>query len=229
MSRPRSMPPQTSDRPVLIACRTTIGYRRADRAGTAKAHGEAPGAEEVAGARKNLDWPYEPFVMPDDISVGLAQDRRARRPRPRAAWNSAQGRKPTRPRADSRPRWPATCRASLAKAIAAHKKKLSAEDKPAIATRKASRGRARSHQCGDAEITIGGSADLTGSNNTLTKGMEAVAPGDYAGRYIHYGIREHGMAAAMNGMALHGGVMPYSRHLPGLLRLCAARRSGWPR
>ena len=69
---------------------------------------------------------------------------------------------------------------------------------------------------------IGGSADLTGSNNTRTKSMKAMSAADYSGRFIHYGIREHGMAAAMNGMALHGGIIPYSRHVPGVLRLLPA-------
>ena len=97
---------------------------------------------------------------------------------------------------------------SLSKAIALHKKTLSAE-KPAMATRKSSQAALEVINA-EVETTIGGSADLTGSNNTLTKGMQAIAPGNYAGRFIHYGIREHGMAAAMNGMALHGGLVPYS-------------------
>ncbi len=97
---------------------------------------------------------------------------------------------------------------ALAKALLAHKKKLSAEA-PKTATRKASEAVLEVIN-GAVETTIGGSADLTGSNNTLTKGMQSVAPGDFAGRYIHYGIREHGMVAAMNGMALHGGLLPYS-------------------
>ena len=196
---------QTSDRPVLIACRTTIGYGLPTRAGTSKAHGEAPGAEEIAGARKNLNWPSEPFVIPDDIlaawrAIG-AQGAAARK-----AWEARKAASP------ARSRFAATLSgmmpADLTKALNEHKKTLSAE-KPSMATRKSSEA-ALGVINAVVETTIGGSADLTGSNNTRTRDMVAIAPGDYAGRFIHYGIREHGMAAAMNGLALHGGFVPYS-------------------
>ena len=196
---------QNSDAPVLIACRTTIGYGLPTRAGTAKAHGEAPGADEVAGARKALEWPYEPFVIPNDIL---------------SAWRAAGARgKPAheawlaRHKADAHAgEFDAAVAGAIPSPLAAalneHKKKLSAE-KPSAATRKASE---MALEVINAVLptTIGGSADLTGSNNTRTKNMEAVAPGKFGGRFIHYGIREHGMAAAMNGMALHGGLIPYS-------------------
>ncbi len=110
--------------------------------------------------------------------------------------------------------------AGLAGALNDLKKKISAE-KPSVATRKVSENALEVINAAWPE-TIGGSADLTGSNNTRTKGMMAIAPDNFAGRFIHYGIREHGMAAAMNGLALHGGVIPYSRNLPRVLRLLPA-------
>jgi transketolase len=196
---------QTSDRPVLIACRTTIGYGLPTRAGTAKAHGEAPGAEEAAGARENLGWPYAPFEIPADIlsdwrAIG------ARGKPAREAWEAKLAAHPERARFAAA--LGGTTPADLAKALNTHKKKLSSE-KPAMATRKASEAALEVINA-VVEGTIGGSADLTGSNNTRTKGMAAIAPGDFSGRFIHYGVREHGMAAIMNGLALHGGLIPYS-------------------
>ncbi len=195
---------QSTDKPTLICCRTVIGYGAPKKAGTAKAHGEALGAEEISGARKNLDWPYEPFVIPDDILSAW----RAIGAKGKAAREAWQARKKASPKAAE---FDAAISLDLPKgfapAIIELKKKLSAE-RPAVATRKSSE---MALEVINAEIptTIGGSADLTGSNNTKTKGQKEIAPGDFSGRYIHYGIREHGMAAAMNGMALHRGVIPY--------------------
>jgi len=196
---------QDSGAPVLIACRTTIGFGAPTRAGTAKAHGEALGAEEIAGARHALEWPYEPFVIPNDI-LSAWREIGARGKPARDAWLA-------RHKADTRAaEFDAAIAgeipASLKSALNEHKKKLAAE-KPSLATRKASE-LALEVVNSILPTTIGGSADLTGSNNTRTKGMESVAPGKFGGRFIHYGIREHGMAAAMNGMALHGGFIPYS-------------------
>ena len=195
---------QTQDRPVLIACKTVIGFG-SPVAGTNKAHGfsiNAAGADEV---RKALDWPYTPFEVPDDV---------------RAAWSATGTRG-----AAAREAWAKRLAASDKKAafeealsgdVAAALKRPMAEARAAlaakpqsIATRKASEIALETANAALAN-TIGGSADLTGSNNTLTKGMTFVTPGHYDGRFVHYGIREHGMAAAMNGMALHGGVIPYS-------------------
>ncbi len=198
---------QTSDRPVLIACRTTIGYGLPTKAGTNKAHGEAPGAEENAGARKNLDWPYAPFVIPDDIAAAWRKIG-SRGAVAHAEWTARKAKADPALRAKFEAALTGDMPKSMAKAIAAHKAKLSAEA-TSMATRKSSEAVLNVINA-ETEITIGGSADLTGSNNTLTKGMVSIAPGEYAGRYIHYGIREHGMAAAMNGMTLHGGLLPYS-------------------
>jgi transketolase len=194
---------QTSDKPVLIAVRTTIGFGAPTRAGTAKAHGEALGAEEVAGARKNLGWPYPPFTIPDDI---LADWRAigSRGKAAREAWSMRAQASPAMPGELDPDHIPQ----SLWTALDEFKRKTSAE-RPSVATRKASENVLEIINVHLAQ-TIGGSADLTGSNNTRTKGMKAIAPGDYAGRFVHYGVREHAMAAAMNGLALHRGVIPYS-------------------
>ncbi len=198
---------QKSDKPVLIATRTTIGFGAPTRAGTSKAHGEALGGEEIAGAREQLGWPYPPFVIPDDI---LADWRAigSRGKSVREAWMTRKARLPADKIDAFETALDVHVPSALASALCDLKKKISAE-KPALATRKASENAlevANAHLAN----TIGGSADLTGSNNTRTKAMKAIAPGDFSGRFIHYGIREHGMAAAMNGMALHGGVIPYS-------------------
>jgi transketolase len=171
---------QTSERPTLIACRTIIGFGAPTRAGTSKAHGEALGPDETGTHGKPAHNAWRTRKAAADANLARTFDA--------ALANDVP--------------------ASLAPALAALKKKFSA-DKPALATRKASE---LTLDVVNVEIatTIGGSADLTGSNNTRTKGMEAIAPGSFGGRFIHYGIREHGMAAAMNGMALHGGIIPYS-------------------
>jgi transketolase len=192
---------QRSDRPVLIAVRTTIGYGAPTRAGTSKAHGEALGADEIAGVREKLGWPWPPFVIPDEV---LAQWRQAgaRGRALRDAWRVRAASAPSAGQeGDQIPQ-------SLGSALDAFRRKISAE-RPSLATRKASE---QVLEIINAEVagTIAGSADLTGSVNTRTKPMKAIAPGDFSGRFIHYGIREHGMAAAMNGMALHGGLIPYS-------------------
>jgi len=195
---------QSTDKPTLICCRTVIGYGAPKKAGTAKAHGEALGAEEIAGARKNLDWPYAPFVVPDDI-LSAWRAIGAKGKSQREAWEVRKN------ASDKKKEFEDALSLDLPKgfapAINELKKKFSAE-KPNVATRKSSE---MTLEVVNAEIptTIGGSADLTGSNNTRTKGMKEIATGDFSGRYMHYGIREHGMAAAMNGMALHRGVIPY--------------------
>jgi transketolase len=198
---------QKSTRPVLIACRTTIGYGAPKRAGTAKAHGEALGAEEVAGARVALGWPYPPFEIPDDVRRNWLDAGKRGGPA-RKAWEMRLATRDRARRAEFDAALSGEIAASVASAIDALKAKLAA-DKPTIATRKASEMTLEA-------ITplvpsmVGGSADLTGSVFTKMKNDPVIAPGAYAGRFIHYGVREHGMAAAMNGMALHGGIIPYS-------------------
>jgi transketolase len=198
---------QHSDRPTLIACRTIIGFGAPTRAGTSKAHSDAFGAEEIAGARKALSWPYEPFVIPDDV-LTIWRTIGARGAVAHADWTARKHETAAEIVRDFEQALTGNIPDSLAPALIELKRKISA-GKPSLATRKASQD---ALEVINAEIpwTIGGSADLTGSNNTRTKGMVEIAPGKFAGRFIHYGIREHGMAAALSGMALHGGIIPYS-------------------
>ena len=199
---------QLSDRPSLIACRTTIGFGAPTKAGTEKSHGSPLGAEEIAAARAKLDWTYPAFEIPADV---------------RALWTAAGGRSAavraawTRRLAalapDLRGEFERRLRgeldeAKLGASVRGLKQKLAASPQE-VATRRASEIALESLVPALPDL-LGGSADLTGSNNTKPKGMSVLSAADYAGRFIHYGVREHGMAAAMNGMVLHGGVVPYS-------------------
>jgi transketolase len=196
---------QTNDTPTMIACRTIIGFGAPKKAGTAKAHGEALGPEEVLGAKKQLGWPSEePFFVPEDI---LAEWRKtgARGSAARKQWLERKNASAKKDEFDAAMKGDVP--AAVGTALLAVKKKAS-DDKAAVATRKASEMALEAINANWA-LTIGGSADLTPSNNTKTKDLKDITTEDFSGRYIHYGIREHGMAAAMNGMALHGGIVPY--------------------
>ncbi len=197
---------QDADRPVMIAARTTIGFGAPTKAGTAKAHGSPLGPEEIAGAREALGWQAPPFEIPSEILddwrvTGLAAGKKriAWEERLKGADNAVRGEFERRMRGD--------LPAALANAAADYKAQL-ARDKPKVATRKSSEMALEIINAAVPE-TLGGSADLTGSNNTRTAQTAPIDGDDFSGRYLHYGIREHGMAAAMNGMALHGGLIPY--------------------
>ncbi|HYM29739.1 MAG TPA: transketolase, partial [Candidatus Cybelea sp.] len=197
---------QGSDKPYLIACRTTIGKGAPLKQGTAATHGSPLGAVEVEGARKALKWPYPPFDVP--ASILQAWRRAGRRGQPAsAAWRARLNAAAADKRQAFERAIAGELPANLAAALVKHKEKLSAE-KPSWATRKASQMALEVINPLLAE-TVGGSADLTGSNNTKTAGFKPITAADFTGRYVHYGVREHGMAAAMNGMALHGGIIPY--------------------
>ena len=190
-------------RPSLIACRSVIGWGAPTKQGGHDVHGAPLGAEEIAAARGYLEWAHEPFVIaPAIYEKWHAVARRGAEAR--AAW---QRRHDASPEAAAFDAAQARSTAGLDAAIDAYKQKLS-EERPKVATRKASE-MALTVVNAALPDTIGGSADLTGSNLTKTKDMRPLTRGDYGGRYIHYGIREHGMAAAMNGIALHGGFRPY--------------------
>ncbi|MEQ8178688.1 MAG: transketolase [Amphiplicatus sp.] len=193
-----------SDRPSLIACKTVIGRGAPKKAGTASSHGSPLGAEEIEGARKALGWPHAPFEIPADVlEAWRAHGRRARNTRQQ--WRARVQKAELK---DSFERaLEGDYDKALGQAILDYKKALASEP-PTVATRKASEMALEVVNKAIPE-TLGGSADLTGSNNTKTKGQEPLTAENYAGRYLYYGIREHGMAAAMNGMALHGGVVPY--------------------
>jgi transketolase len=191
-------------RPTLIACRTIIGFGAPTKQGTAATHGSPLGADEVAKARERLGWPHPPFEVPGAV-LDAWRAAGARGGAERAIWErrmaaSARRAEFTATVAGDLPEgWRAAYDAHVAGLIASP---------PTVATRKASE-MALEVLTAAIPALIGGSADLTGSNNTKTKATTPFTKAAPAGRYIFYGVREHGMAAAMNGMALHGGVIPY--------------------
>jgi transketolase len=198
---------RTSDRPTMIACKTTIGFGAPTKAGKASSHGSPLGADEIKGAREKLGWSEAPFQIPPDV---LTQWRAAGQ-RGKAAhkdWDKRLAALPADKRAEFERRMKGDLPGALNAAIRSLKEKLHAEPKD-IASRTACEFALESIIPAVPEM-IGGSADLTGSNNTRTKSMKAITPTDFYGRFVHWGIREHGMAAAMNGMALHRGIIPYS-------------------
>jgi transketolase len=199
---------QKSDRPVMIACKTTIGYGAPTKAGKSSSHGSPLGADEIKGAREKLGWSYAPFEVPADILSAWRKAGERSKPA-HGDWKKRLAAMDAGTRADFERRMRGEISdAALTKAVREIKEKLAATPKE-IATRTACEFALESLIPALPEM-IGGSADLTGSNNTRTKSMQAITPADFSGRFLHYGIREFGMAAAMNGMALHGGIVPYS-------------------
>jgi transketolase len=190
--------------PTLVRCRTVIGFGAPTKAGTEKTHGSPLGAAEVAGAKAKLDWTAAPFEVPPEI---LAEWRVVGRRglRELEDWQQRLDATPIHVANDFMRRIGGALPRSFD--LAEFKRSLLADPKP-VATRKASELALAAINAQLSE-TIGGSADLTGSNLTKSGGMGLMTADDYAGRYLHYGIREFGMAAAMNGMALHGGIIPY--------------------
>ncbi|HZA01458.1 MAG TPA: transketolase [Hyphomicrobiaceae bacterium] len=193
-------------KPWLIACKTIIGYGAPTKQGSAVTHGQPLGADEIGGARERLGWPHGPFEVPGAVL---------------AAWRTAGGRGAEQRAAWSR-RWAAVdarVRAQLEnpvgeetaktiRAVLSEAKRKAACETVKRATRHWSE-HALEHLLPVVPGLIGGSADLTGSNNTKIKGQHVISRSDFTGSYIHYGVREHGMAAAMNGLALYGGFIPY--------------------
>ena len=193
-----------SARPSLIACRTIIGYGAPTKAGTAGAHGAPLGLEEIAGAREQLGWPHAPFHIPEDI-LGHWRAAGARGAAPAGEWDArlaTDDRKAEFERTQS-----GDAPEGWDDAADAFKASLATEQ-PGWATRKASQAALDVFTACAPEM-IGGSADLTGSNLTRAKDMAVITAGDFSGAYIHYGVREFAMAAAMNGIAQHGGFIPY--------------------
>jgi transketolase len=195
-------------KPTLICCKTIIGFGAPHKQGTEATHGSPLGADEVAAARRTLDWPYPPFEVPDEIRA--AWDARARGKRVenkwlrlleeyRQAYPALTAEFERRSRGDLPAGWPEQARATLAAVQ---------EQGAAVATRQSSQAALNAFAATLPEL-IGGSADLTGSNNTWAKNSKGITRTDPAGNYIWYGVREFGMSAMMNGIALHGGLMPY--------------------
>jgi transketolase len=193
-----------SSRPTMIACKTVIGFGAPTKAGTSSSHGSALGGAEAEAAKRALGWEHLPFTVPEDVS---------------AAWRSAGNRGVSARRAwlkrlAKHPQKAEFERVMAGKLPEGWREAMSAlkagfaEQKPKMATRQASQKALEVLVPAIPEL-IGGSADLTGSNLTLVKGMAGVFPDNFAGKYLYYGVREHGMAAAMNGISLHGGLIPY--------------------
>ncbi len=198
---------QKSDKPTMIACKTVIGFGAPNKQGTHGVHGAPLGGDEIAAARKTLNWESEPFVVPSDILdawrlAGLRCNKT------RTEWETRLSEADADKKAEFTRRMSGALPGGFDNAILDYKKEL-VENKPTVATRKASEN-ALEVINGVVPETIGGSADLTGSNNTKTSQTASITPDDFSGRYLHYGVREHGMAAIMNGIALHGGLIPYS-------------------
>lgn len=214
---------KASDKPSMIACKTTIGFGAPTKQGTASTHGAPLGDEEIAAARDALGWTSAPFEVPADVMDGWRATG-TRSSDDHAAWRqrlaaSDKGTAFQSAIAGDMPN-------NLNDVILAHKKQVS-EDQPKWATRAAS-GEALNVIVPVVEQLVSGSADLTGSNNTKTPDTASVTTSDFSGRYIHYGVREHGMAAAMNGIALHGGLIPasgtflvFADYMRGAMRLSA--------
>ncbi len=193
-----------SSRPTMIACKTIIGFAAPTKAGTAGVHGAALGPTEAQGAKAALGWNYAPFEVPEGLSEQW-QAAGTRGAPARRAWLKRLAHHPMR--AEFERAMSGKLPETFHEAVAALRADI-AETKPRIASRAASQKALDALVPAVADL-IGGSADLTGSVLTFVKGMGYITPGNFAGRYLHYGIREHGMAAAMNGMAVHGGVIPY--------------------
>jgi transketolase len=198
------MKAQTFTKPVLIACKTQIAKGSPHKAGTAAVHGSPLGPEEIQATRENLNWPYAPFEIPQDV-LSVWRDIGTRSRSIRKNWEDKLAIHPQREAFERRLRrdlpkaWKDPLQTLLEKFVA---------DKTNVASRQSSQMVLDVLSPAIPEL-VGGSADLTGSNNTKAKNMTSVSPHDYTGLYIHYGVREHGMAAAMNGIALHGGLIPY--------------------
>ncbi|WP_375680190.1 MULTISPECIES: transketolase [unclassified Bartonella] len=197
---------QNSDKPTLIACKTTIGFGAPNKAGTNKVHGAPLGAREITETRIALGWDAEPFVIPADIldNWRLASLNAAKK---RQKWEEKFADLPVSERVEFERLMRGDLVGGFDGAIDTYKQKL-VEERPVVATRKASEMALEVINEVVVE-TIGGSADLTGSNNTKSSQMKSISAEDFSGRYLHYGIREHAMGAVMNGLALYGGFIPY--------------------
>jgi transketolase len=222
---------QKSSKPTLIACKTTIGYGAPTKAGTNKAHGEMLGAEELKGAKEKLGISLEPFSVPDDV-LKAWREAGSRGAAARKEWEARMTTLSDRKRAEFDRRLRHERPAALAKALKAHKKSL-LETPQNIATRKSSELAIDAMANAMPMEFLSGSADLTGSTNNKAKSATNFSAKTPKGRFIHYGIREHGMAAAMNGIFLHGGYAPsgatflcFSDYARPAMRLAALMGTG---
>ena len=195
-----------SNKPSFISCKTLIGFGSPNKAGTASAHGSPLGEEEIKLIRKIFEWKYEPFHLPEETKKAW-RNLGKRNAVLKEQWLNKLNSTPENKKKSFIQSLSGDVPNSLKNKFNRFKKTI-ISDQPTIATRKSSE---LSLVVVNKNIpfTIGGSADLTGSNNTLTPELGIFSPENQNGRYIHYGIREHAMAAAMNGISLHGGLIPY--------------------
>lgn len=219
---------KVTDKPSMIACKTIIGFGAPNKQGGHDVHGAPLGDDEIAAARKNLGWEHAPFVVPADIKSAW-EAIATRGKQARKAWEKRLE------ASDAKAKFEAQLagidQAKMARAMQAYREQL-VNDRPKVATRKASQ-MALEIINGATNVTVGGSADLTGSNLTKTSQTKPIQKNDFAGRYIHYGVREHAMAAVMNGIMLHGGFVPYggtflvfADYMRGAMRLSALMGKG---
>jgi transketolase len=197
---------QNSDKPVMIACRTTIGYGAPTKGGTEKCHGSPLGKAEIEAARTRLGWSHAPFSIPADI-LAAWREAGSRGARVYEQWTKTLNAADAGQRATFEQWMQGELPAGWNDVFQAFKKKI-AETKPTEASRKSSENLLEAMVPVIPQL-VGGSADLTGSNFTKTRAMKPVTAGDYSGSYLYYGVREHAMSAIMNGIALHGGFIPY--------------------
>jgi transketolase len=219
-----------ADRPTFIACRTVIGYGAPTKQGTEATHGAPLGAEEIAGARKVLRWPYAPFEIPQAVAAAWRHAGR-RGPEAHAEWRAALKSAPEA----QRTAFLAALSGEVPPAVHERLDELKAQwvqVKPKLATRQASQ-KVLDAIAPAMPNLVGGSADLTHSNLTRAKVQQPVTRDDFGGSYIHFGVREHGMAAAMNGISVHGGFVPYggtflvfTDYCRASIRLSALMRQG---
>ena len=198
---------RAQNRPSLISCRTTIAYGAPNKSGTAGAHGAPLGDEEISGAKEILGWPHKAFEVPDDI-MSVWRQAGIRGTKDRHIWEARIDTLDAKIRDQFDRMMSGALPKGWEEAIQKIKGEFVAEG-PSQATRVSS-GAVLEKLIDAVPELLGGSADLTGSVNTRVSNMSAISRDDFSGRYIHYGIREHGMAAAMNGMAQHGGIIPYA-------------------
>jgi transketolase len=195
-------------KPTLICCKTIIGWGSPNKQGTEATHGSPLGEAEVAATRKAIDWPYEPFVIPDEIRQ--AWDAKAAGAKAEQSWAArmaAYAKAHPEDAAELQRRMQGDLPANWRKAIDDFIR--AAVEKPAAVATRSSSQQVLNALCAAVPEMLGGSADLTGSNNTNHKGAKSITGDDVTGDYLHYGVREFGMTAIMNGIALHGGFVPF--------------------
>ena len=184
---------QKAKRPTVISCKTKIGYGSPNKSGKSSAHGSPMGEDEIKLIRKKLKWPHEPFDIPKNILK---------------AWREIGNKAQIKEKKSNKISFKEEGLKKKIKSVIDNAKENAAKELKSTATRKSSENILKD-LTKNLPLLIGGSADLTGSNNTKTEFQKIISPGKFNGNYIHYGVREHAMASIMNGLALHSNLIPY--------------------